>query len=104
MTKVRFLGLFFAVVLAALAGRPAAAAANENTQPYIVVVGISKYTDPKITPRPFAEADAQALYDVFTNKDYLGVDAKHIKLLLGSPDNKRNSEPATKANIVKAVQ
>jgi C-terminal peptidase prc len=104
MTKVKFLGVFLAALLAALTVHTARAAADEPQQAYVVIVGISKYDDPQITPRPLAEADAKALYDVFVNKDFLGVDAKHIKLLLGTPDAKRNSEAATKSNIVRAVQ
>jgi len=73
-------------------------------QPYVVLVGISKYTDAKIKPRVHGEADAKAFYDLFTNKDYLSVDAKHIKLLLGSEDAKRGSQPATRENILKALQ
>jgi C-terminal peptidase prc len=73
-------------------------------QSYVVLVGISKYQDPQILPRQHAEADAKALYDVFTNKDYLGVDADHIRLLLGSADDKRNSQPATRANVLKALE
>src|SRR5262249_21187063 len=68
-----------------------------------VLVGISKYADQQIKPRPHAEADAKALYDLFTNKDYLGVDADHIRLLLGSPDEERKSQAATRENIVKAL-
>lgn len=71
--------------------------------PHVVVIGIDKFADPQIKPRKFAEADAKALYDVFTNKDYLGVDPKNIKLLLGSPDEARKSEPATRENILKAI-
>ena len=58
---------------------------------------VSQYEDQQIKPRPHAEADAQALYDLFTNKDYLGVDADHIRLLLGSPDQQRKSQPAQPA-------
>ena len=104
MTKAKFLGLFLAVLLAAFAGLPARAAADEQQQPYVVIVGVSKYKDPQITPRPFAEADAKALYDIFANQKYLGVDAKHIKLLLGTPDDKRPSELASHENILKSVK
>jgi C-terminal peptidase prc len=73
-------------------------------QPYVVLVGVSNYADPQILPRPHAEADVKALYDIFSNKDYLGADAEHIKLLLGTGDAKRHSEPATHDNILKALQ
>lgn len=80
-----------------------ARAAERPPQPYVVVVGIDKYADTHILPRKHAEADAKALYDVFIAKEHLGVDDKHIKLLLGSPDKNRASEPATRANILKAL-
>src|SRR5262245_16766019 len=80
-----------------------ARAGDEPAQPYIVLVGIDKYADQQIIARTTAENDAKALYDVFTSKDNLGVDAKHVKLLLGSGDEKRGAETATKANILKAL-
>ena len=51
-----------------------------------------------------AENDAKDLYDLFTNKSYLGAEPDHVRLLLGKPDAKRKSEPATADNILKAVQ
>lgn len=80
-----------------------ARAAEERAQPYIVLVGIDKYADAQIKPRTHAEADAQAMYDLFTNKVFLGVDPTHVKLLLGSADDKRKAETATHANILKAI-
>jgi len=77
--------------------------ADDPTQPLVVLVGIDKYADPQIKSREHAEADAQALYDLFANKETLGVDAKHIKLLLGSPDAKRPHELATRENVLKAI-
>jgi len=103
MTRLPFLGLLAGLLV--IVASPALARADDaaKTQPYVIVVGVSKYTDPQILPRKNAEADAKALYDLYVNKDHLGVDAKHIKLLLGSPDEKRKSEPATKENIVAAL-
>src|SRR6266852_1240543 len=102
MTKARLTGLLTGLVLALLVTLPLRAA-EATPQSYVVLVGISQYADQQIKPRPHAEADAKALYDLFTNKDYLGVDADHIRFLLGSPDAKRNSEPATRENILKAL-
>src|SRR5262252_8337973 len=86
-----------------LIGAPAAFAAGEEEahvgQPYVVLVGIDKYQDPQIKPRKHAEADAKALYDLLTNKEYLGVPAANVKLLLGSADGKGPAEKATRANI-----
>jgi C-terminal peptidase prc len=77
--------------------------APKASQPYVVVVGISNYPDKQIKPRPHAEDDAKALYDLFTNEKYLGVDAKHVRLLLGSDDPARKSQPATRDNILDAL-
>src|SRR5262249_32321580 len=70
---------------------------------YAVLVGVSQYSDKQIKPRPHAEDDAKALYDLLMNKDYLGVEPKHMHLLLGNPDPQRNSEPATHTNVIKAL-
>jgi C-terminal peptidase prc len=95
---------WLAVVFAALAlGLSARAAEDRKPQPYVVLVGISEYADKQIKPRPHAEDDVKALYDVFTDKEYLGVGEKNIRLLLGSEDTKRHSQPATRENILKAL-
>lgn len=96
---------FLALVMVGWAMVGAVKAADDTPgTPYVVVIGIDKYADPQIKPRKHAEADAKALYDLFTSKDYLGVDPKNIKLLLGAADEKRKSEPATRANIIKALE
>src|SRR5262245_28181177 len=81
-----------------------AAVAKAGKSAYVVLVGISKYEDKQIQPRPHAEADAQALYDLFTSKDHLGADAKNVRLLLGSKDAKRDSQEANRANVLKALK
>src|SRR4051812_25678306 len=80
-----------------------AAEEGEHAKAYVVLVGVSDYADKQIKPRKHAEDDARALYDLFTNKDYLDTAAKHVKLLLGSKDEKRPSEPATRENILKEL-
>src|SRR5262249_14464458 len=72
-------------------------------QPYIIPAGTNKYEDKQTLPRATAEADATAIYDILTSKDYLGVDKNHVKLLLGSGDEQRGAEVANKANILTAV-
>lgn len=73
-------------------------------RPFVVLIGIDKYQDPQIKARKNSEADAKALYDVFTNKDHLGAEADHVKLLLGSgPALNYPAEVATKDNILKAL-
>jgi C-terminal peptidase prc len=100
--------LLLALVAVWLAGptaqRPAGAAEAKAPRAYVVLVGISDYADKQINPRPHAEDDAKALYDLVTDKDYLGADADHVRLLLGKDDDKRHSQPATKENIIKAVE
>ena len=71
---------------------------------HIVLVGIDRYSDPRIKPRRHAEADARALYHLFTSRDYLGVDPGHIRLLLGSPDSVRGSQTATRQNVLAALE
>jgi carboxyl-terminal processing protease len=93
------------VLLATLALVVSAQAEEAQTpQPYVVLVGISDYKDSQIKARPHAEDDAKALYDLFTNKAYLGVDAAHTRLLLGKEDAQRKSQPATRANILEALK
>ncbi len=70
----------------------------------VVLIGIADYQDKQIKPRPKAENDAKDLYDLFTNKSYLGVQPENVRLLLGKPDAKRKSEVATADNILKAVK
>ena len=83
---------------------PAARAdADAKPQPYVVVVGVSNYQDKEILSRAHAEDDAKALFDLFTSKEYDGVDAAHARLLLGAEDGK-NSQAATRKNILDALR
>ncbi len=103
MTKLHFRAPLALLLLAGMLAVPARAADEKASQPYVVIVGIDNYQDKQILPRKHAEADAKSLYDVFTSKDHLGVDTGHVRLLLGNADAKRNSQPATRANILKAL-
>ncbi|MBY0522965.1 MAG: S41 family peptidase [Gemmataceae bacterium] len=101
MRKAMITGLMASFVWAIV---PTARAADETPpKAYIVLVGIDNYADKQIKPRKHAEADAKALYDLFTDKKHLDGDKDHVKLLLGSKDEKRSAEPATKENILKAL-
>jgi C-terminal peptidase prc len=86
------------------AGPVVRAAEEHHPTAYAVLVGIGDYSDAAIKPRKHAEADAKALYDLLTNKDYLDTEVKNVKLLLGKKDEKRPSELATKENILKELQ
>jgi carboxyl-terminal processing protease len=101
----RWLGALLAAALLALplrADQPKAEQ-DKSSQPYVVLVGISDYADKQIKPRPHAEEDAKALFDLFRDKKYLGVDAEHSRLLLGDPAKVAGSQAATHENILKAL-
>ena len=73
-------GLFGVVAaVAAFWTAPARAAEPEDSsggpgKAYLVSVGVGKFKDPAIHPRPTADADAKALYDLLTgNKPPLPV-------------------------------
>src|SRR5262249_40147364 len=102
MTKARLIGLLVVAFLAGCIVMPLQAA-EAQPQSYVVLVGVSEYADKEIQPRPHAEADVQALYDLFISKSHLGVPASQVRLLLGKADTARKSEPATHDNIVKAL-
>jgi C-terminal peptidase prc len=103
MTRAIGTGVLGCLVLAAVTATAARAAEGHASQPYVVLVGIGRYADKQILPRPHAEDDAKAFYDLLTDKARLGVDPEHVKLLLGGADSKRQSEPATHENILKAL-
>ncbi len=105
MTRITSAGLL-AVATAALFFS-STLAAEEATRPpeaRAVIIGINDYADKQIKARKHAEDDAKALYDLFANKDYLGIKPENLKLLLGKADEKRKSEPATRDNFLKAVE
>src|SRR5262245_43431949 len=95
--------LLLAGLLLSTSAVPAGETDAKPGQTYVGLVGVDKYQDPQIKTRKHAEADAQALYDLFTSREHLGVTADRIKLLLGGADAKRHSEKATRANILSAV-
>src|SRR5262249_38057243 len=103
MAKVILRGGVGFLVIALVALCPVRAEEAKG-HPCVVLVGISKYADEQILPRPYAEADIKALYDLLTNKDYLGIAPQHVRLFLGTKDPKRPSELATHENILKALK
>jgi C-terminal peptidase prc len=70
---------------------------------FVVLVGIDHSEDPAIKPRAHAEADAQALYDLLTDKKYLDAPGGSVRLFLGGADEKRHAERATRDNVLKAL-
>src|SRR5947207_2067847 len=100
----RFPALFAAAVLGLLpSARAAEEAAKPSQGPYVLIVGIGETTDKTITPRPTAEADARALYDLFADKKAFDVAPDRLVLLTATPDEKRKAGTATKENILKAI-
>jgi carboxyl-terminal processing protease len=93
------------VSLAALA--PTAPAAEEKPatpRPFVVIVGAGQFADPQIKPRPTAEADAKAFYDLFTDKQYFNASPDRVRLLLAGGDADRKAKPATRANVLDALK
>lgn len=92
---------------AARADDPKAAKADDAPKPskgaYVVIVGVSDTADKTIQPRPTADADAKALFDLFTDKQYSSVAPDRLKLLTSKEDEKRKGQKATRENIVKAI-
>lgn len=94
-------------VSAALVLGTSAPAADDPPKPsqgsYVVIVGVSETADKTIQPRPTADVDATAVYDLFTDKKYSDVAADRVVLLTSVVDDKRKSLKSTRENILKAV-
>lgn len=95
---------WWSFVLAALLLASAAPAAEDQARQYAVIVGIDQYQDEQIKPPKHAEADAQALYELFTSKDHVGMEGDHVRLLLGKPALQDRAELASRDNILKALR
>src|SRR5579885_582606 len=102
MTRAKFVGLLGVLALVLPSAVPARADQETRaSKAYVVVVGIDNYGDKQIKPRKHAEADAKALYELLTDKKYLGVSPENARLLLGSGTGK---DKATHANTLDAVK
>ncbi len=97
-------GLFAALIacLYTVQGRAQDKAPPANS--YAVIVGIGDFKDAQIQPRPTATADADAFYDVLTDKTVGGIPADNVQLILTGKEEKRPNKPATKENILAAVK
>lgn len=105
--RVWLLGVVAAAVSVAGAASPARAeqpAAPKPGGPFVVIVGAGQFADKAIQPRPTADADAKALYDLLSDPKYLGVKPERTRLLLSAPDATRKGEVASHDAIVKAVE
>src|SRR5215471_9868948 len=92
-----------AVALSAISVAGGPVTADESARPYLVVVGVGAFTDSAIDPRPTADTDAKAVFDLLTNARYLGVKSERARLLLSKADEAQKAEAATPAAIRKAV-
>jgi carboxyl-terminal processing protease len=96
--------------LLAVAGLATAGPAQEASAPkpaagpFVVLVGVGTFTDPAIKPRPTAEADARAVYDLFSDPARLPGVQGRVRLLTGTPDAKRGEKPATRENVIAALK
>jgi len=71
--------------------------------PYVVIVGVSETADPTIKPRPSADVDAKAFFDLLSDSAYFKVPADRIELLTNKVDEKRKGKLATRENILAAI-
>src|SRR5262249_45331536 len=101
MTKLLRPALVAALALVLLTDLRAGDGAKPKT--YAVLVGVGEFGKQTIEPRPTAEKDAAAFYDLVINRDYVGADGANVRLLLAGEDKSRHSEPATREQIVKAL-
>jgi carboxyl-terminal processing protease len=101
---VAALAVALALANTASAEAPKEKAEKAAPRTHVLLVGISKYDDKQIKPRPHAEADVKALYDLFTSKDHAALDPKDVTLLLGAEDKERNAKKATRAAFLKALR
>src|SRR5437660_9313480 len=105
MKPRQWLMVAVACVAAAFAGTSTRAdePVKPSAGPYVVIVGVGEFKDKAISPRPTADADAKAFYDLVTDPKYLGVPAARTTLLLSAADPKRNGEVATHEAVLRAV-
>jgi C-terminal peptidase prc len=88
------------LALGLLAAVPLTASADS----FALIFGAGEFSDKQLKPRPTATNDAQAIYDLVTDKATLGIDKANVKLLLSGKDEKRDALPATKENLLKYLK
>jgi len=94
---------FLALIVGAMGSHAVRAADDAAPKAYAVIVGVSDYADSQIKPRPTAEPDAKALYDLMIDPKYVGAAKSDVKLFLGKEDAERGGATANKESILKAI-
>jgi len=89
-----------AVVALSQPGAPVARKDKDEQRTFVLIAGISTYADKEIKPRPKAEADARALYQLFTDKKYAS--GANVTLLVGNPE--KGETKATREAFLKALK
>ncbi len=92
------------LLLPVLADAPKLPRPVRTSNPLVVLIGIGDYADKQIKPRKHAEADAKALYALFTDNNHFAADPKNVRLLLGTPDAKLGAEKATRAKVLESLK
>src|SRR5262245_20463315 len=83
MLRALRIGLL-ALVAGGIASSSVRASEDKATpKTYAVIVGVSDYADAQIKPRPTAEPDAKALFDVVIDPNHVGAAKGDVKLFLG---------------------
>lgn len=105
MTRATFTGLLGGVLAVVALAWPARAE-QPTPRAYAVLIGISQYDDKNIQPRPHAEADVTALYELLTSPGHLGLEKDNVRLLLGKPAGAHAAvaKAATRTNVLDAVK
>ena len=102
MASARACGRWLVLLLVCALSGTQALAAEERTLG--VIIGISEYQDSLVLPRPHAEDDAKALYDLLTDPERAACKQTRLRLLLGKEDAKYKAQKATRDNILAALQ
>jgi C-terminal peptidase prc len=102
---MRKVGVRFGCLLVAFLVLGLSWARAAEGQPYVVLIGVGAYKDQAIKPRPHADADAKALYDLLSNSKYLKCPADHMRLLTSDAETERtrDAKAATRENIIQAL-
>ncbi|MBL4849038.1 MAG: caspase family protein [Planctomycetes bacterium] len=86
-----FVSLVASVGLALAQGPP-----ENEARTFVLVVGVERYADPKITNLSYAEDDAQAVYDFFAKDPRSPTTKDRVRLLVG--------KQATRVEVLSAIE